>query len=74
MLNIYKIVGQGRYGGGVVLVAANTPKEAAAIGNRLSGDIWNVVYKQSKAEQINNINYSGVGNEAQVILHYEMGE
>ncbi len=74
MLHIHKVVGQGHYGGGAVLVAANTPEEAAVIGNRLSSDIWNVVYNSSKAEQINNINYSGAGNEAQVILHYEMGE
>ena len=74
MLNIYKIEGQGHYGGGVVLVAANTPEEAADIGNKLSSNIWNVRYEPSKAVQVNNINYSGAGNEAQVILHYEMGE
>ncbi len=74
MLNIYKIEGHGNYGGGVVLIAANTPEEAAYVGNKLSSDTWNVTYDPSKAKQVNNINYSGAGNEAQVILHYEMGE
>ncbi len=74
MLTIYKIEGQGRYGGGVVLVAANTQEEAAEIGNEMSGNVWGVRYEPTNAVQVSSINYSGAGNEAQVLLHYEMGE
>jgi len=74
MLKIFKIEGSGHYAGGVVLVAAHTAEEAAMVGNSQSSRTWNVGYDANSAVEVNNIVYSGGGNEPTLILHYEMGE
>jgi hypothetical protein len=62
MLKIYKIE------------AANSADEAADLANKNTVFPWNVFYDARNAVEINNIGYTGGGNEATLIINYAMGE
>jgi len=74
MLKIYKIEGNGNYSGGIVVVAANSAGEAASFANKNTVYPWNISYEAKNAVEINNIGYTGGGDEATLIINYAMGE
>ncbi len=74
-MKIFKIEGFGHYSGGVVLVAANTKREAVEVANEQSHNShWSVKYSYEDTVLVNNIQYTGNSDKPVVLLHYEMGE
>lgn len=71
-LRVYRIVGGGNFGGGMVIVAATSPEEAATMGNALSSDIWNVEYDAADAVELTTV--QPLVESPTVIAHFETGE
>jgi len=70
-MNVYAIEADGRYGGGMAIVAADSEDEAKALAEKTEDSPWHVRYGSPESVKLLPCVCEG---PARVLAHYETGE
>ena len=71
-MNVYRVIGQGWYGGGMAIVAARDESRAKVIAGGIVDNIWRTDY--AKSNDVELLEHLDWPNDESVIANFEIGE